>query len=69
MEKTKLFQASTKLEAPLVSKRGGWVIHISFDGQRKIESQEMVILRIPPGGIEMSPMLAQLNFNFFFFGC
>ncbi|KAF4396254.1 hypothetical protein F8388_019800 [Cannabis sativa] len=25
-------------EAPLVSKRGGRVIHISFDGQRRIES-------------------------------
>jgi large subunit ribosomal protein L2 len=36
MEKTKLFQAPT--EAPLVSKRGGRVIHISFDGQRRIES-------------------------------
>ena len=32
MEKTKLFQAPTKLEVPLVLKRGGRVIHISFDG-------------------------------------
>ena len=31
MEKTKLFQAPTKPEAPLVSKRGGRVIHISFE--------------------------------------
>ncbi|TYG64708.1 hypothetical protein ES288_D06G129400v1, partial [Gossypium darwinii] len=31
MEKTKLFQAPTEPEAPLVSKRGGRVIHISFD--------------------------------------
>ncbi|KAL3648369.1 hypothetical protein CASFOL_007793 [Castilleja foliolosa] len=31
MEKTKLFQAPTEPEAPLLSKRGGWVIHISFD--------------------------------------
>ncbi|PPD92023.1 hypothetical protein GOBAR_DD11055 [Gossypium barbadense] len=31
MEKTKLFQAPTELEAPFVSKRGGQVIHISFD--------------------------------------
>nr|KJB10645.1 hypothetical protein B456_001G213100 [Gossypium raimondii] len=31
MEKTKLFQAPTKPEAPLVSKRGGRLIHISFD--------------------------------------
>lgn len=39
MEKTKLFQAPTEQpEAPLVSKRGGRVIHISFDGQRRIES-------------------------------
>ena len=38
MEKTKLFQAPAKPEAPLVSKIGGWVIHISFDGQRQIES-------------------------------
>lgn len=38
MEKTKLFQAPTEPEAPLVSKRGGRVIHISFDGQRQIES-------------------------------
>jgi large subunit ribosomal protein L2 len=41
MEKTKLFQAPTKPEAPLVSKQreeGGRVIHISFDGQRLIES-------------------------------
>ena len=38
MEKTKLFQAPTEPEAPLVSKRGGRVIHISFDGQRRIES-------------------------------
>jgi hypothetical protein len=35
MEKIKLFQAPTEPEAPLVSKR---VIHISFDGQRRIES-------------------------------
>ena len=34
MEKTKLFEARTKAEATLVSKRRGWVIHISFDGQR-----------------------------------
>ncbi|KAG8501120.1 hypothetical protein CXB51_003213 [Gossypium anomalum] len=33
MEKTKLFQAPTEPEVPLVSKRGGRVIHISFDGQ------------------------------------
>ncbi|KAG4141952.1 hypothetical protein ERO13_D06G105000v2, partial [Gossypium hirsutum] len=33
MEKTKLFQRPTEPEAPLVSKRGGRVIHISFDGQ------------------------------------
>nr|YP_010039928.1 ribosomal protein L2 [Mucuna pruriens]QOY46403.1 ribosomal protein L2 [Mucuna pruriens] len=32
-----------------VSKRGGRVIHISFDGQRRIESYAVVILRIPPG--------------------
>ena len=38
MEKTKLFQAPTKPEAPFVSKKGGRVIHISFDGQRQIES-------------------------------
>ncbi|KAF1866361.1 hypothetical protein Lal_00024371 [Lupinus albus] len=38
MEKTKLFQTPTEPEAPLVSKRGGRVIHISFDGQRQIES-------------------------------
>ncbi|MFQ6629673.1 hypothetical protein Gotur_008239 [Gossypium turneri] len=31
MEKTKLFQALTEPEVPLVSKRGGWVIHILFD--------------------------------------
>ncbi|MFQ6629622.1 hypothetical protein Gotur_008069 [Gossypium turneri] len=31
MEKTKLFQAPTEPEVPLVSKRGGRVIHISFD--------------------------------------
>lgn len=49
MEKTKLFQAPTKPEAPLGSKRGGRVIHISFDGQRRIESEAVVILRIPPG--------------------
>jgi hypothetical protein len=36
--KTKLFQAPRKPEAPLVSKRGGRVIHISFDGRRQIES-------------------------------
>jgi len=28
MEKTKLFEARTEPEAPLVSKRGGRVIHI-----------------------------------------
>lgn len=28
MKNTKLFQASTKLEAPLISKRGGQVIRI-----------------------------------------
>jgi len=28
MEKTKLFEARTEREAPLVSKRGGRVIHI-----------------------------------------
>jgi large subunit ribosomal protein L2 len=38
MEKTKLFEARTEPEAPPVSKRGGRVIHISFDGQRRIES-------------------------------
>lgn len=38
MEKTKLFEARTEPEVPLVSKRGGRVIHISFDGQRRIES-------------------------------
>lgn len=38
MEKTNLFQAPTEPEAPLLSKRGGQVIHISFDGQRRIES-------------------------------
>ena len=38
MEKTKLFQTPTEPEAPLLSKRGGRVIHISFDGQRRIES-------------------------------
>jgi len=38
MEKTKLFQAPTESEAPFVSNRGGRVIHISFDGQRRIES-------------------------------
>ncbi|KAG4129415.1 hypothetical protein ERO13_D09G079800v2 [Gossypium hirsutum] len=37
MEKTKLFQASTEPKS-LVSKRGGRVIHISFDGQMRIES-------------------------------
>ncbi|PPE00692.1 hypothetical protein GOBAR_DD02271 [Gossypium barbadense] len=42
MEKTKLFQAPTELEAALVSKRGGRVIHISFDGQRRIESSTTV---------------------------
>ncbi|TYH49875.1 hypothetical protein ES332_D10G166000v1 [Gossypium tomentosum] len=31
MEKTKLFQEPTELEAPLVLKRGGRVIHISFN--------------------------------------
>ncbi|TYH19473.1 hypothetical protein ES288_A05G354900v1, partial [Gossypium darwinii] len=31
IEKTKLFQAPTEPEVPLVSKRGGRVIHISFD--------------------------------------
>ncbi|KAB2012436.1 hypothetical protein ES319_D09G090300v1 [Gossypium barbadense] len=35
MEKTKLFQASTEPKS-LVSKRGGRVIHISFDGQMRI---------------------------------
>ena len=49
MEKTKLFEARTEPEAPLVSKRGGRVIHISFDGQRQIESETVVILKIPPG--------------------
>jgi len=34
----KLFEARTEPEAPLLSKRGGRVIHISFDGQRRIES-------------------------------
>ncbi|BAS71929.1 Os01g0333432 [Oryza sativa Japonica Group] len=34
MEKTKLFEACTEPEAPLVSKRGGQVIHIYFNGQR-----------------------------------
>jgi large subunit ribosomal protein L2 len=38
MEKTKLFEARTEPEAPLVSKRGGRVIHIEFYGQRQIES-------------------------------
>jgi large subunit ribosomal protein L2 len=38
MEKTKLFEAQTEQEVPLVSKKGGWVIHISFDGERRIES-------------------------------
>ncbi|XP_038683021.1 30S ribosomal protein S3, chloroplastic-like [Tripterygium wilfordii] len=38
MEKTKLFQAPAEPEVPLVSKRGGRVSHISFDGQR-ISSQ------------------------------
>jgi large subunit ribosomal protein L2 len=38
MEKTRLFQAPTEPEVPLLSKRGGRVIHISFDGQRRIES-------------------------------
>ena len=57
MEKTKLFQAPTEPEAPLVSKRGGRVIHISFDGQRQIESKAVVILKIPRGKIEMSPTL------------
>lgn len=38
MEKTKLFEAPIEPEAPLVSKRGVRVIHISFDGQRRIES-------------------------------
>ena len=32
MEKTKLFQAPTEPEVSLVSKRGGRVIHIAFDG-------------------------------------
>jgi len=50
MEKTKLFQAPTEPEAPLVSKRGGRVIHISFDGQRRIKDS-------PRGKIEMSPTL------------
>ncbi|KAL3523924.1 hypothetical protein ACH5RR_016758 [Cinchona calisaya] len=31
MEKTKLFQAPTESEASILSKRGGRVIHISFD--------------------------------------
>ncbi|MFQ6622298.1 hypothetical protein Gotur_002480, partial [Gossypium turneri] len=31
IEKTKLFQAPIEPEAPLVSKREGRVIHISFD--------------------------------------
>jgi hypothetical protein len=35
---TNIPQPPTKPEAPLVSKRGGRVIHISFDGQRQIES-------------------------------
>ncbi|KAL8226261.1 hypothetical protein R6Q59_000204 [Mikania micrantha] len=38
MEKTKLFQAPTEPEAPLLSKRRERIIHISFDGQRRIES-------------------------------
>lgn len=38
MEKTKWFQAPTEPEGSPLSKRGGRVIHISFDGQRRIES-------------------------------
>ena len=41
MEKTKLFQAPTEHEVLLVSKNKGGktqIIHISFDGQRQIES-------------------------------
>lgn len=53
MEKTKLFQAPTEPEAPLLSnsKRGGRVIHISFDGQRQIESKAVGILKIPRGKV------------------
>ena len=49
MEKTKLFEIQTEPEAPLVSKRGRRVIHILFNGQRRIESYAVVILRIPRG--------------------
>lgn len=50
MEKIKLFQAPTEHEALLVSNNGKTrIIHISFDGQRQIESEAVVILRIPPG--------------------
>ncbi|CAL5181441.1 unnamed protein product [Lathyrus oleraceus] len=50
MEKTKLFQAPTEHEALLVSTNGKTrIIHISFDGQRQIESEAVVILRNPPG--------------------
>jgi hypothetical protein len=54
MEKTNLFQAPTEPEAPLlskISKRGGRVIHISFDGQRQIESKAVGILKIPRGKV------------------
>ena len=40
MEKTKLFQAPTELEAPLVSKRGGRVIHISLMVRGKLKAKQ-----------------------------
>jgi hypothetical protein len=42
MEKTKLFQAPTQPTAPFVSKRGGRVIHISFDEVEGFFKQQIV---------------------------
>ena len=40
MDKTKLFQAPTELEAPLVSKREGQVIHISLMVRVKFKAKQ-----------------------------
>jgi hypothetical protein len=61
MEKTKLFEARTEPEAPLVSKRGGWVI---FGG----ETMRFWDLRAPwleplrgPNGLDLSRLKKALS--------
>lgn len=55
-EEDKIISSIDELEVPILSNRGGWVIHIWFNGQRWIKSQVMVIVirKIFWGKIEMS---------------